>query len=232
MRARHVESAGAYSRILAGDAEEAGRLLAALSTKVTQFFRNPGLYAYLERRILPEILAAPSPGRVVRIWSAGCATGEEAWSLAALVEMLGPPGDNRHVRIIGTDVDMEAIGFAKRAIYPIESVRGAPVELLRRCFVPRPPGPMCSPSPDVRSRARFRLESLLVPPPAGAFDLILCRNVLIYFAPSVQQRVLGQFATALRPGGYLALGRVERVSGASRTAFEVVHLRERLYRRV
>jgi chemotaxis methyl-accepting protein methylase len=232
MRSRRAADASAYGRLLSVDPEEMRRLLAALSTKVTQFFRNPGLYAFLEHRILPEILDAASPGRTVRIWSAGCATGEEAWSLAAVVEMGAVGSRVAPVRVIGTDVDREAIAAARRGLYPIAALRAVPAEIQRKCFVVRADEGVCSPSRSLLSRARFRVESLLVEPPAGAFDLILCRNVLIYFEPALQQRILRQLAAALRPGGYLALGRVERAAGAARSAFEVVQMKERVYRRL
>jgi chemotaxis methyl-accepting protein methylase len=230
-RARRADGEAAYARLLGTDEAEISALLAALSTKVTQFFRNPGLYAFLSRRVLPDLLGTSSPGRTVRIWSAGCATGEEAWSLAALVEMAGDPPAPSAVRVIGTDVDREAVAKAKQAVYPIAALRRVPVEIQKRCFAVRAGSGTCSPLRSLQSRTLFRVESLLDPPAAGAFDLILCRNVLIYFEPALQHRILGHLAKALRPGGYLGLGRVERVAGTARASLEVVNVRERVYRR-
>lgn len=231
MRARGAAGSGDYARILARDEEEIGRLLGAISTKVTSFFRDPGLYTFLDARILPDILAAPR-GRTVRFWSAGCATGEEAYSLAALVAPREPPRPVGHAHILGTDVDRTAIAAARRGEYPLSSLRRVPAEIQRRWFsVEREEG-ICRVSGDLKAYTTFRAESLLEPAPSGAFDLILCRNVFIYLEVPLQERILEQLARALRPGGYLALGRVERIAGPARASFEPVHVRERVYRRV
>jgi chemotaxis methyl-accepting protein methylase len=220
-----------YARRLASDPDEVGRLLASLSTKVTSFFRNPGLYAYLERHVLPDLLAAP-PGRTIRLWSAACATGEETYSLAAIAARHEPPPPEGRFRILGTDVDREAVAAARRGVYPVAALRTVPPEIQRRWFALQGAPGSVRVAAGLAAYVRFRVESLDAEPPAGAFDLILCRNVLIYFDPALQQRVLAQLARGLRPGGYLALGRVERVHGPARAAFEVVNLRERVYRRL
>jgi chemotaxis methyl-accepting protein methylase len=230
MRARRSSDTAAYARLLAGEPAEVGRLVGALSTKVTSFFRNPGLYAWLDRRVLPEILDTPA-GRTVRIWSAGCATGEEAWSLAALLAAREPRPDATKVRVIGTDIDRDAIAFARRAEYPIAALRAVPTDLQRRCFTVEGRKGVFRPAARTEAFASFRVESLVDPPTAGAYDLVLCRNVLIYFDAARQQRLLASLARGLRPGGWLALGRVERISGAARESFDIVNARERVYRR-
>ncbi|MBI3447791.1 MAG: protein-glutamate O-methyltransferase CheR [Acidobacteria bacterium] len=232
MRATRASGAAAYARLLSRDPEEADRLVAALSTKVTQFFRNPTFYALLQSRVVPEILAAASPGRTVRLCSAGCATGEEAWSLASIVDLCARDAPGVPIRVVGTDVDRQAIATAKRGVYPMAALRGVPTEIRARCFKGVDGGRGCAPSSALAAVTTFRVESLFARSAAGAFDLILCRNVLIYFEADRQQQILARLATALRPGGYLALGRVERIAGESRALFEVVHVRERIYRRL
>ncbi|HZE89102.1 MAG TPA: protein-glutamate O-methyltransferase CheR [Verrucomicrobiae bacterium] len=232
MRATRASGAAAYARLLSRDPGEADRLVAALSTKVTQFYRNPSFYALLQSRIVPEILAAASPGRTVRIWSAGCATGEEAWSLASIVHLSAAGAPGVPVRVVGTDVDRQAIATAKRGVYPAGALRSVPTEIRARCFNAIDDGRLAAPSPALAAVCTFRVESLFARTAAGAFDLILCRNVLIYFEADRQQQILARLATALRPGGYLALGRVERISGDARALYEVVHVRERVYRRL
>ncbi|HXI01742.1 MAG TPA: CheR family methyltransferase, partial [Candidatus Saccharimonadales bacterium] len=108
MRARGAADASAYARILSRDRDEVSLLLGALSTRVTSFFRDPGLYTCLQTLVFPEILALPG-ARTLRLWSAGCATGEEAYSLAAIVAALPDPPPAGRIRIIGTDVDRDAI---------------------------------------------------------------------------------------------------------------------------
>lgn len=231
IRARRAEGARGYANILASDPEEVGKLLAALSTKVTSFYRNPGLYTALDRRIVPDLLEAPK-GRVLRFWSAGCATGQETWSLAAVAALHQPPPPEGRIRVLGTDVDRQAIAFARKASYPIAELRAVPAHVQRRFFAPVPGTGLVRIAGELSAFVRFREESLESPVPSGAYDLILCRNVLIYFDASLQQRVLQSLARALRPGGFLALGRVERVLGPAKAAFEVVNLRERIYRRI
>lgn len=231
MRARRTPDSGEYARILSRDDEEITRLLGAISTKVTSFFRDPGLYTYLDARVIPGLLAAPS-GRTVRLWSAGCATGEEAYSLAALVAPLEPPRPEGRVHVLGTDVDPTAIAAARKGQYPLSALRRVPAEIQRRCFTVQREDGSCRVRRELRAYTTFRVESLLDPAPTGAFDLVLCRNVFIYFEASLQERLFVQLARALRPGGYLALGRVERIAGPARASFEPVHVRERVYRRV
>jgi len=231
IRALRADSPAEYARRLARSDEEIDRLVAALSTKVTSFYRNPTLYAYLDSTVLPEILSCRA-ARTIRLWSAGCATGEETYSLAALLARREPPPPEGRARVLGTDIDRSAIAAAKRGEYPITALRRLPAEIQRRWFSPARERGVCRVAPDLAAYVTFRVESLLKPPSAGGFDLILCRNVLIYFDPTLQQRILEQFAKGLRPGGYLALGRVERVVGPSRAAFEAVHLRERVYRKI
>lgn len=231
MRARGAEDASSYARILARDPEEVAHLLDAISTGVTSFFRDPGLYTTIDARILPGLLSGP-PSRTIRFWSAGCATGEEAYSLAALpAGRKNPPLPDR-IRVLGTDVDTAAIATARKGEYPISSLRKIPVDVQRRLFTVLPEDGICRVSEKLRRYTTFRVDSLSRRPPASAFDLILCRNVLIYFDAALQEQIHQQFAQALRPGGFLALGRVERVVGPARKAFETFHARERIYRRI
>jgi chemotaxis methyl-accepting protein methylase len=231
IRSRRTEGIAGYAALLASDPEEVGKLVAALSTKVTSFFRNPGLYTALERRIVPDLLEAPK-GRVLRFWSAGCATGQETWSVAAIAALHQPPPPEGRIRVLGTDVDRQAIAFAKRGSYPVSELRAVPAAMQRRFFTRVPGTGSVRVVDELAAFVRFREECLQSPAAAGAYDLILCRNVLIYFDASLQQRVLQSLARALRPGGFLALGRVERVSGPAKAAFEAVNLRERIYRRI
>jgi two-component system CheB/CheR fusion protein len=231
MRARDAHDPAAYARLLARDADETAHLLGAISTSVTSFFRDPALYTYLDARVLPEILPAP-PGRTVRIWSAGCATGEEAYSLAALVAGRDDPSRVHRLRVLGTDVDRHAISVARKGEYPFGALKRVPADLQRRWFSAAPGEDLCRVSRALKAYTSFRVESLDRKPPAGAFDLIFCRNVFIYFDPPLQERILQHFARALRPGGYLALGRVERVMGPAKRHFETVHAKERIYRKL
>jgi len=230
LRARRAAGPAAYAQVLAKDPEEITHLLGAISTKVTSFFRDPALYTYIDARVLPELMER-SAGRALRFWSAGCATGEEAYSLAALVAAREPAG-RPEARILGTDVDKTAIAAARRGEYPMSALRRVPADIQRRFFTRKPDSGTCRVSKELSALTSFRVETLLDPPPAGAFDLVLCRNVFIYFETALQQRILEQLASAIRAGGFLALGRVERILGPARASFEAVHMRERIYRRI
>jgi len=231
MRARGAADQPAYCRLLGSDPDEIARLVEAISTGVTSFFRDPGLYTWIDGHILPALLEG-RPGRTIRIWSAGCATGEETWSLAALAAGREKPPPDGRIRVLGTDVDRQAILAARRGEYPLAVLRQVPVDLQRRLLEIRREEGRCSVAQALRAYATFRVENLDRKPPAGAFDLVLCRNVLIYFDTVLQERIHEQFAAAIRPGGWLALGRVERVTGPARRSFEMVHARERIYRRI
>ena len=194
--------------------QERQLLINSLLIKVTEFFRDPAFFAYLREAVLPELVArARARGDELRIWSAGCATGEEAYSLAILVaEALAGVPEQLNARIFATDLDAEAIEFARRGIYSAAAVEHVPEELVARHFT-REDNTYQVRKP-VRSLLVFGQHDLVQRAPFPNVDLVVCRNVLIYFTPELQQRTLRLFAYALRDGGYLALGKAETVAAA------------------
>jgi two-component system CheB/CheR fusion protein len=198
-----------YVQHVQSDPDEYQRLASSFLIKVTQFFRDRDLFDHLTTEILPELIAdARQRGGELRIWSAGCATGEEAYSLAMLVvDSLGEEFDKFNVRIFATDVDGEAINFARRGVYPDTSVAELPPDIVERHFVKVADGY------EVRKRIRmltvFGQHDLGQRAPFPRVDLALCRNVLIYFTTELQKRALQLFAFSLRDGGYLVLGKAE-----------------------
>ena len=235
VRALRLPGIEAYARYLCRHPEELGRLQKALSIKVTSFFRNRSCFEFLEERVVPDLLRRSAARRDrVAVWSAGCATGEEPYSLAALFASAlegRTPRPRIQVRITGTDLDEHALRSAARAVYParalVDSARPGPA----RHFTVRPDG-TASPSDRLKGLVRFERESLLDPIGRRDLDLIVCRNVLIYFSLEHQERILSRFAEALSEGGYLVLGRVERLFGEARSQFDVVSARDRVYRRL
>jgi chemotaxis methyl-accepting protein methylase len=240
MRALRLPGFEAYASYLRRHPEELGRLQKALSIKVTGFFRNRACFAFLEERVVPDLLRRSASRRhPVTVWSAGCATGEEPYSLAALfastldrgVEPLSRAEVSRaRIRITATDVDEGALEMARRAEFSSRSLLGSAPADAARHFEVRPDG-TASPSARLRRMVRFERESLLDPIGRDDLDLIVCRNVLIYFSLEHQERILARFARALRSGGYLVLGRVERLFGEARGLFDVVSARDRVYLR-
>lgn len=221
-----------YLRYLARHPEEYSRLIASFLIHVTEFFRDPKLFAALRDKVLPEIIAdkrTETMGNELRIWSAGCATGEEAYSLAILVaEALGEQLTQFTVHIFATDLDEEAVAFARRGVYPAVALANVPDELRSRYFTRLDSG--YEVTPQLRSLVIFGQHDLGQRAPFPHIDLVLCRNVLIYFTPELQQRALQLFAFALRDGGYLALGKAETVRPLE-AYFAPAHEHLKLYRR-
>lgn len=219
-----------YLRYLDEHPEEEQRLIADFLIKVTRFFRDEDLFARLREAVIPELAAAArGTGRELRIWSAGCATGEEAYSLALLAaEAMADGADNLAVRIFATDLDDAALDFARRGVYPASALSDVPPALVARHFTEHD-GSFAI-SQDVRNLIVFGHHDLAQRPPFPRMDLIVCRNVLIYFTPELQRRALDIFAYSLREDGYLVLGKSETI-GRAADAFVAVDRRLRLYRR-
>ncbi|HEX8037214.1 MAG TPA: CheR family methyltransferase [Ktedonobacterales bacterium] len=210
--------------------QEYQHLINAFLIKVTDFFRDPELYTYLREQVLPNLIDyARKNGNELRIWSAGCATGEEAYSLAILVaEALGSELDQYNIRIFATDVDAEAIAFARRGMYPASALTSLPEDLINRYFT----------KDDGQYQIRKRIRALTVfgqhdlgqRAPFPRIDMIVCRNVLIYFTSELQQRTLKLFAYSLRDGGYLVLGKAESTGNFSEY-FTLQHKTHKIYKR-
>jgi chemotaxis protein methyltransferase CheR len=226
MRARGVHSYDDYAALLDRVPGEYDLLLDALTINVTKFFRNPDAW-----RAVAEVALGPRlarPGRVA-IWSAGCASGEEPYSLALLAAERLAAGARARVRIDATDLDPGALETLRRAEYPAAAVGEVPPALLARFFTPGPPYVLDA---AVARLVHPRVHDLTrEPPPEPPYDLIACRNVVIYFDRPTQERIFATFADALAPGGHLWLGKVETLFGAARQRLELVEPRERLFRR-
>ena len=202
---------GEYRRYLEENPDEYRKLVSSFLIKVTEFFRDPEHFEYLQNEVLPRLVEEARQGnRGLRIWSAGCATGEEAYSLAiALSEVLGNDTGSFNVRIFATDIDAEAVEFARRGIYSPSSVRGLCEERLERYF--EEAGGRYQVKKPVRRMIVFGEHDLSRRSPFPNMDLCVSRNVLIYFAPELQKRALQLFAYSLRDGGALVLGKAETV---------------------
>jgi chemotaxis methyl-accepting protein methylase len=231
MRACGAHTFGAYADVLDAVPAEYDRLLDAITVNVTRFFRNPETWALLGRRVVPELWS----GRArVRAWSAGCASGEEAYSLALLFAEHAAAGAGSEaalarLRIDATDLDPDAVEVARRAEYPAAALAEVPPALLARWFSAGPPHRVV---PALARRVRVLVHDLTrEPPPAPPYHLIVCRNAVIYFDRATQERIFAAFADALVPGGWLLLGKVETLFGPARARFDLEEPRERLFRR-
>lgn len=220
-----------YFEYLHSHPEEYTNLVSTFLIKVTEFFRDPDLFEYLQRQVIPDLIAsARKRGNVLRIWSAGCATGEESYTLAILLsEALGNELEQFHIRIFATDADADAIAFARRGLYPTSALGNVPADMLSRYFLQE----------ENYYQVRKRVRSLVVfgqhdlggRAPFPNIDLVTCRNVLIYFTSALQQRTLKLCAYSLRNGGYLVLGKAEAL-GPSSEFFTPVESHLKVYQRV
>jgi chemotaxis methyl-accepting protein methylase len=231
MRMRGAGTYEDYIQILETDPREMDRLVAALTINVTRFFRNHAVWDAVASQVVPDVWSREIDD--VRIWSAGCASGEEAYSLAMLfhrhVAVNGMLAQIDRLKITGTDVDAEAIRDATAGAYSEADLAEVRPEFRTRYFSATPP---FEPAAGIRRLVRFARHDLLKDPyPAEPQHVIVCRNVLIYFDRVVQQQVIEGFRASLAPGGFLILGKVESLL-ASAWAFERVSARERIFRRI
>ena len=231
MRARAVHSYADYARVLDSDRDEYDKLLDALTINVTKLFRNWETYRVIASTVVPALWAQPVAP--IRVWSAGCSSGEEPYSVAALfhqhAERAGALGElSRRVSVLGSDIDVRSLQAAEEGGFEESDFADTPAELRLRYFAPTAPFTIV---PEVRRLVRFERRDLLADgPPPGQHHLICCRNVLIYFDRDTQERLFDAFHTALAPGGFLVLGKVETLLGAARTRFVAVDGRERIFR--
>lgn len=210
-------------------AEELEHVADLLTTRETYFFRESYQLAALSEEIFPVIAERVPRGGLVRIWSAGCASGEEAYTLAILaLESSALAG--RSVEVFGSDVSPAALASARRGEYDLHALRETPSAMRTKWFVDR--GGRWSPADEVRARVRFgALNLALDAPPPEPFDVVVCRNVLIYFSAPTKRELAGRFHRALHPGGWLLLGHAESLVSVT-SEFELVTLRNDLvYRR-
>ena len=207
-----TDSLQEYRRYLAENSSEYGNLVNAFLIKVTEFFRDREQFEYLREEVLPEIIErARSRGEQLRVWSAGCATGEEAYSLAILIsEALGDEAGNFNVRIFATDLDASAVNFARRGVYPPSALSGLSNEQIQSHFDEEDGHYQVKKS--IRSMIVFGEHDLVQRSPFPQVDLVVSRNVLIYFTSPLQRRTLQLFAYSLKNGGYLMLGKAETTS--------------------
>jgi chemotaxis protein methyltransferase CheR len=194
-----------YLGVLKQDKTELEQFLDRVTINVSQLWRHPEQFTVLERTILPELAQA---GRI-RAWSAGCSYGAEAYTLAAVAASTVP---GARVSITGTDIDGRMVQRARDGRFSAADARTTPPGVMERWFAQLPDGTY-EVKPQLKTMARFEVGDLLrVQPRPGSFDLVMCRNTVIYFNDEVRDALHARLATALRPGGYLIVGATERVT--------------------
>lgn len=228
MQERECKSFDEYLALLERDPAEYDQLISRMLIKVTSFFRDVETWRTLREKVIPGLLRNRRPTDEVRVWCAGCATGEEAYSVAMLLhEAIGRVGGPQ-IKVFGTDGDDGAVAYARRGIYTADQVKNVPKELMKRYFQPMAEG--FGINKELRRGVVFGVNNLTTDAPISRLDLILCRNVFIYLDQTLQRRVLARFHYALRRDGVLILGRSELIPFASKI-FEPVDLQRRIYRK-
>lgn len=218
----------AYADHLDQHPEEVPALLDDMLIGVTNFFRDREAFEALERSIVPQLFDPALHDEPLRAWSAGCSTGEEAYSLAILLSQEADSSPvKRPIQVFATDIDVGSIAKAREALYPESIVADISPPLLRRHFVKE--GLSYRLAKPMRDKVLFANHNLLRDPPFSRVDLISCRNLLIYLERDVQREILQMFHFALRPGGYLFLGSSETADSAG-NLYTVVDKKHRIYR--
>ena len=227
---RLVHSAGfrtffEYYRHVTRDStgEALADMIDALATNHTSFLRESDHFDFLRG----EVAALLAPRREIEVWCAACATGEEVWTLAFVLNDLFP---SHRIQITGSDISNKALRFAQAAIYPAERCGPLPPEWLAQYFVDDPAAPgMRRVHPRIRAQANFRRINLIEPFPCGRlYPVIFCRNVMIYFDSLTQAAVVNHLANCLEPGGYLFVGHAESLA---RIAHRLEYVRPAVYRK-
>ncbi|GAB7048501.1 CheR family methyltransferase [Catenuloplanes indicus] len=230
MAALQIADYGDYVDHLQVHPDEFTALFNTILINVTSFFRDPGAWDSLRRSVLEPLASAKAPDAPVRLWSAGCASGEEAYTLAMLLgEVLGVDALRQRVKIYATDVDEEQLNDARHATYDATTIAAVPPELATKYF--EAAGQRYQFRPDLRRSVIFGRNDLVQDAPISRIDVLTCRNTLMYFTPETQARILARFHFALADGGTLFLGRAETLRHHS-ARFLPTDGKHRIFRRL
>jgi len=236
MRARDAKTYQEYMTVLKQDPKEYDNLLSVLTINVTEFFRDPEVFHILRLHILPELIQNKEKRKkkIIRIWSAGCSDGPETYTLAILLfELLGQRlFEDFLISIYGTDVDDDCIAKAQEGVYFAKvHMKNVDPRIVQKYFTYA--GQYTYAVADkLKIITKFRHQDLVLDKPLACTDLVLCRNVMIYFSRELQIKIFENFYRSLVPGGYLILGRVESVWGEMQKYFTALDHKNRIYQKV
>jgi chemotaxis protein methyltransferase CheR len=202
-----------YFQVLYRDQEILNEFLDRITINVSEFYRNYKRWEVLEKKILPKILQG---NKKPKIWSAACSTGEEPYTLAMVLSMFMPLSD---IRIAATDIDENVIARAKIGIYSERSLQEVPNEMKKKYFTQE--GSLYKISDQIKQTVTFKKQNLLADSYGGPYDLIVCRNVLIYFTEEAKHILYNKFSQALNPQGIFFVGSTEQIFNAAKYGFEV-----------
>jgi chemotaxis protein methyltransferase CheR len=232
MRAKNAKNYIEYYRILTREPWEYNNLLKDLTINVTQFFRDPEVYDIIESDILPLIIYnnVKRQQRIIRILSVGCSSGEEPYSLAILIHnLLGEEFNNFQVSIYGFDIDEKSLNIARKGKYDVKQLENIRSELLKQYF--KYDGEFFEVSENIRNMVRFKNQDIFNAKFGNHYNIIICRNVLIYFGKEMQAKLFMHFYNSLKHGGYLIIGKTETMVGEAKDRFIINNSRERIYQK-
>jgi chemotaxis protein methyltransferase CheR len=227
LRALHIESFHEYCKLVVEDTDERMNMLAALTTNVTRFFREPHHFEHLKTHVLPPLLEAARRGGAVRIWSAACSSGQEPYSLALAILSLMPEAASKNIKVLATDIDPNMVARGRNGVYAPAELRDVPAEVKRRWFVAASEEGQGNlrVAEELRALVAFRPLNLIGNwPMRGPFHAIFCRNVVIYFEEATQSKLWSRFVPLLAPGGCLYIGHSERVTGPALNSLDSVDI--------
>lgn len=231
MAVHQINFLNEYVKYLQHEPEEVSALFRDLLIGVTNFFRDPKAFKVMKEKIVPELVLKKTDDAPIRVWSAGCSSGEEAYSIAILFqESLDVLKKNNAIQIFATDIDNQAIATARAGLYPTSISRDMDNERLTRFFTLEPDGSAYRINKDIRDMLVFSEQNVIKDPPFSKLDLISCRNLMIYLDTELQKILIPLFHFALKPGGILFLGTSEGISGFD-DLFEVLDRDARVYQR-
>ena len=231
MAVHQISSLDGYVKYLQQTPPEADALFRDLLIGVTNFFRDPEAFRALEEQVIPKLFAGKDAGDAIRIWTPGCSTGEEAYSIAILlVERMEALKQNHNVQMFATDIDSKAIATARAGLYPASIAADISPVRLARFFTAEPGGSVYRIHKTIRDMLVFSEQNVIKDPPFSKLDLISCRNLLIYMGGDLQKKLIPLFHYALNPDGALFLGSSETV-GEHGDLFIVLDRKAKLYER-
>ena len=230
LAAVEVHDMNRYLKLLHSDPQELDLLAKDLLINVTSFFRDPKVFDFLAEKIIPDLIGGQTPDHILRVWVAGCSTGEETYSLVMLFrEAITSAKRNIKLQVFASDVDPDAVAIAREGLYPQAIEADVSVARLARFFTKEDHGYRII--PELRAAVVFTVQDVLADPPFSRLDFVSCRNLLIYLGPEAQAKTISAFHFALRDGGVLLLGNSETV-GNFDSQFEVISKPVRLFRHV
>lgn len=231
MRSTNSKNYGEYVQHLNTHKEEYQHLMDTLTVNVTNFFRNSETYEVVEKEVLPAIIKSKSTGlKHIRIWSAGCSIGVEAYSIAILLKkVLGDNFSKYNIQITGTDIDKDIIKRAEEAIYTDVEMKEVPNDIRIKYF--EKIGDNYHLKEEIKKIAKFRKNDLISGEKLTGFDAIFCRNVTIYFEKQLQENLYMDFYNGLNKGGFFVMGKTETLIGPSKDLFKAFNPRERIYQK-